>query len=221
MGSTTYFKTEGGFGNRLLNYIDAKKKGYNPFLNYKALYLLTGSRVIPEAINFSEKLELSETLIDLSSKELQSILPLPESSNTGTVIHFRGRDFAQWKPHSIINATWYIELIKQFEIQDFTFVTDDLNHKTSKEIINYAQKERIGIRIFNSEYFISDWWIIFNSKLLICGPSTFSLTAGVLGQSNIILNRRYAQLESKSIFWQHLLTQPIKESDALSKVQLF
>lgn len=216
----TYFNTEGGFGNKILNYIDAKKKGYEPFLKYRPLHSITGKKVLPIWVNFHQKLELTETFIGLNFSDLELILTVPKASNTGTVLHFRGTDFAQWKPHSIITSNWYLEMIKRFNISEFTYVTDDINHTTSKEIISYTQKKGIKIKIYNSDTYLSDWWLIFNSGLLISGPSTFSITAGILGRSDIILNREYAELETNSEFWQYLLLQSVCKSEVLSNIQL-
>lgn len=216
----TYFKTQGGFGNRLLHYIDARKKGFIPYFNYKKLFLITGCKTIPVSFNSKTKLELLETFIGLDYTDLKNILTLPQSANTGTVIHFRGKDFAKWKPHSIITSRWYIEQLKQFHIKNFVFVTDDIDHKTSKKLLQFAKENNINYTIYDSTQFLADWWVIFNSKTLITGPSTFSLTAGILGKSKIILNKKYAEIEANNgrNFWSYLFEPKTTKTEIFTNI---
>ena len=218
----TYFKTEGGFGNRLLNYIDARKKGYTPYFGYKRLFNITGEKVLPVKINNTTKLELLETFIGLTYSDLERIIPLSQSADSGTVIHFRGKDFENWKPHSIICSKWYIDQIERLQIKNFIFVTDDFHHKTSKELLQYAHNNDIKYSCYDSVNYLSDWWMIYNSNILITGPSTFSLTAGVLGKSRIVLNKKYAKIEASngSKFWLYLLESETIKSEIFTNFSL-
>jgi ribosomal protein L7Ae-like RNA K-turn-binding protein len=220
MRFSIYYYNRGGFGNKILTFLSLKMININPYLNNKNLFFVTGFKSIPIFFWF-KKTKLLEVFIDKDIEIIKSKFNLPNPSKTYSTIHFRGGDFLNWKEHSIIESEWFIKNIKKSKFKTFVLLSDDINHKNSIEIMTYCKANNIKLINFRNSNLMSDWWILFNSKLVIASPSTFSITASVLSSAKIILPKKYAVIESKgkSNIWSFLLSKR-KDKKCLNNIQL-
>jgi hypothetical protein len=220
MRFSIYYHNKGGFGNKILTYISLKKTNTTPYLNNKNLSIITGLKSLPIFIWF-KKTKLLEVFIDKDIETIKSYFILPIPSRTYNTIHFRGGDFFLWKKHSIINSEWFIKNIKKSKIKTFVFLSDDIKHKNCIKIMKYCKMNNIKLIHFNKSNMMSDWWILFNSKLVIASPSTFSISACVLSSGKIFLPKIYADIESKNKnnIWSFLLSER-KDKKCLNNIKL-
>ena len=220
MRLSIYYYNEGGFGNKILTYISLKERNVTPYLNNKNLLIISGLKSFPIFFWF-KKTYLLEVFIDKDIKIIKSYFKLPIPSKTYNTIHFRGGDFFKWKEHSIIDSDWFIKNIKKSKIKTFIFLSDDINHKNCIEIMKYCKMNNIKLIYFKNPNMMSDWWILFNSKLVIASPSTFSISACVLSSGKIFLPKKYAVIEAKSKnnIWSFLLSKR-KDKKCLNNIKL-
>jgi hypothetical protein len=200
-------KASGGFGNQLLNYIDAVQK-------YPECDFITRNnelRLIQRnpATSFSlfskkEKWQLSEVLFDKKKIKLDKVFWISDQKKRKKTVafHFRGGDFFQWKKHSIIPAIFFIDNIKLYKGCFIELYTDDRGHPIYREIVNFCHSNKIQYREVNGNTF-HDFLSLTTANTIIASPSTFSLTAAVLGSGRIVFPHNYAMIEKEtSGFWR-------------------
>jgi len=208
-------KSGAGFGNRLLNLVDAlgQVAGSQAEITTTDRELLRVYKepVTRHAQRFPAPLLLSETLfrrpeIDLS-RHLR-MAPAGEISQRTVAIHFRGGDFTLWKSHSVISAEFFISNLAQLEdtVRIHLF-TDDHNHATVKGIMRFAELTGRTIYVFHGCLY-SDFSLLCRVNRIIASPSTFSLCAALLGGRNITFPTSYAEREALdgAEFWARLVS---------------
>jgi hypothetical protein len=137
----------------------------------------------------------------------------PEIIKNSTAIHFRGRDFAKWKPHSIISKNFFIDQIESIPPDRFLMLfTDDPLHETVVSIEDYIKsKQGLYCKFQGSSY--SDFSLLSRSNRIIASPSTFSLCCALFGGKQIVMPKCYAEHEAGmgAPFWKRLISgEPTK-----------
>jgi hypothetical protein len=132
-------------------------------------------------------------------------------------IHFRGTDFKSWNPKSILPIDYYINSIKFIEDhysnkEEYIICTDDHSLNSIKGVIKYLNDKNIkwsygpnsNPNLLNG--FLGDYNILKSSKFIISSPSTFSITAGILSNANIIHSKNWVNERSSldDKFWKDL-----------------
>lgn len=202
-----------GLGNRILNLIDAiskaEKVGTLVATNDAGLRrLYKGPKY--GAPFFYKKLMLSEVLFKSQPFKLDEYFYLPshkEIDKMVVAIHFRGRDFAKWKAHSIIGEKFFIEQIERENSKATIYLfTDDIQHQTVRQIASYFKQLGRVLYLFSGCEF-ADFSLLARAGKIIASPSTFSLCASLLGAGEIIYPLSYAKVEasSGSLFWEELV----------------
>jgi hypothetical protein len=207
-------KSRAGFGNRMLNLIDAltqvNKLETEIIIRDKELirfYLQPNTR--PTGV-FRQPLLLSEALYRpscINPKKFFFHAPDPEIIHDVVSFHFRGRDFSAWKPHSILKPKFFIDALKHYEKdRQFWMFTDDREHETVRKVEEFAEKNSTDLRIFEGSAY-SDFSLLARSGKIVASPSTFSLCAALLGAGKIVFSRDYAKAEAEggSEFWARLM----------------
>jgi hypothetical protein len=120
-------------------------------------------------------------------------------------IHFRGTDFAQWKAHAIIEPDFFLDALERYcaSVKRINLVTDDPEHTNINEITTSLRSTGIQVSIFSGSQH-SDFMRLLMSDWIIASPSTFSLSAAILGGRKIIYPKKYAEIEAKAgaCFWK-------------------
>lgn len=203
-----------GFGNRLLNLIDAltQSSGLNAKIvtrdrELARIYNRTYSRPLE---TFRQPLLLSEALYRpgcIDPKDFFFHPKATEISHDVTAFHFRGRDFSAWKAHSIQKPEFFIQALEQAEEgHKFWMFTDDPEHKTVKTVEQFSKQYGKNLLTFRGSPY-SDFSLLTRAGKIFASPSTFSLCAALFGAAKIVFSRDYANIEAKAGvgFWSHLI----------------
>ena len=134
---------------------------------------------------------------------------LPKS-DTNVVLHLRGPDFSSWNPEAIHGADYYIEALQLIaseygEDTSIRICSDDPSHPARKELDRYLAS--IGAKandITCTNPFECDFSAMAESDVLVASPSTFGVTAALLGKPRVIFQRRWVQSQAErgERFWQ-------------------
>lgn len=203
-----------GFGNKILSLMDALAQCVNTSdviatRDHELLRVYRGASNSSGAKPFPHALQLSETLFRNPSIDLSQhffVVPEEEVIPDTLALHFRGRDFAAWKPHSIIETEFFIRQIETVnrEVNIWLF-SDDWDHAVVRMIEAHATEDKRTLLRFNGSMF-SDFSMLARASQIVASPSTFSLCAGILGGKRIIFPRNYAEVEARAgvEFWSRL-----------------
>lgn len=218
-----------GFDNKLLEKSivitreELKNIGVDKIVEYSKTYNILLRPPILGSVFFSifkdNKILIENTL----SKNIKT--------NNHVGVHFRGTDFKSWNPNSILPIDYYIDAINYIQnncnhTDEYVLCTDDHNLESIKSVIKYLNDKKINWRygpnsIPNvSNGFLGDFNILKSSKYIISSPSTFSITAGILSNANIIHNKKWvnerADLDDK--FWKDLNENKFKTYNIFKKI---
>lgn len=134
-----------------------------------------------------------------------------KKENGGTIIaiHFRGTDFANWIPYSILDVNYYLKSIEycidNYTNSKFILYTDDRNMNSFKTTIEYLTSKKIDFDMgkINSP-FIVDFVEMSNSDVIISSPSTFCICAGFIkNKKDIIHSEKWInkRISENDKFW--------------------
>lgn len=130
---------------------------------------------------------------------------------THLVFHLRGTDFAQWNSDAILDLDYYRNayeiLTSQLGDHDFRIATDDPNHPALAALTRFL--ERKGSLISGSGCsapFECDFAAMAGADYLIAAPSTFSLSAALLGNPRVVQSARWVdnRIARGEAFWTQL-----------------
>lgn len=130
---------------------------------------------------------------------------------THLVFHLRGTDFAQWNPDAILDLDYYRDayelLVAQLGDHDFRITTDDPHHPALAELSAFLKSKG---RLINSPRclapFECDFAAMTEADFLIASPSTYSLSAAILGQPRVVQSARWVEsrIAEGEEFWARL-----------------
>lgn len=146
-----------------------------------------------------------EVFLDYPIQYLRKDLGLSRCvPNNDIALHIRGGDFYHWKSHSIVSVDWYICCLQSLgrPIEIVHIYTDDQNDPRVIALFDFLNSNNIHYVVDTSST-LSSWFKLFNTGLVIASPSTFSISAGVLGENKVILSKNYVNVEKEtSEFWK-------------------
>jgi len=128
-------------------------------------------------------------------------------------IHFRGTDFFRWNPKSILDSDYYLDSIKlcldSFDELEFVLFTDDHNLESLKTVLSFLKSNNIKHRMGLSQItgnFLDDFIDLASSDTIISSPSTFAISAGMIGNSRIIHSKKWIEhrISENDKFWVDL-----------------
>lgn len=207
-------KANEGFGNRMLHLIDAltqvaDQKTQILTFDRELLRVYRQPNARPTG-RFKQPLLLSEALFRekcIDPKEFFFHASGSEIMHDVVSLHFRGRDFSAWKPHSVLKPNFFIDAITHTEKgRKVWMFTDDRQHETVLGVEKFVKKNGIDLHIFEGSAY-SDFSLLARSSQIFASPSTFSLCAALLGAQKITFPLEYAKIEKEkgSIFWARLM----------------
>ena len=161
---------------------------------------------------FSEKLKLISD--NKKTFVFQYILTKNFDNNHKQVgIHFRGTDFFQWNPKSILDSDYYLDSIKMCldssDELEFVLFTDDHNLESFNNILSFLKSNNIKHRCGLSQItgnFLDDFIDLASSSIIVSSPSTFAISAGMIGNSRIIHSKKWIEhrISENDKFWVDL-----------------
>ena len=213
-----------GFGNRLLYYFNLRQESYKKKLDFFCVPWqgyqlfegdLLGQRPIDnkyEILDFclGEKFYLYN---DISTREVFKLKIVPDVPEGMCAIHFRGTDFFDWNPDSILNFHYYCDSIERVkdEVTGFILFTDDQDLESYKKVKRYLSDKKIqfyvGENTHNRNNFVHDFSVMSECDYIISSPSTYNICAGFIGkQKKIIpsLECVKSRVEKEDKFWSDL-----------------
>lgn len=141
----------------------------------------------------------------------QSYLINKFHNNHGQVgIHFRGTDFFLWNPKSILSSEYYLNSINvcldSFKDLEFVLFTDDYNLESFKSVLTFINKNKIKYRMGmfqKTGNFLDDFIDLASCDTIISSPSTFAISAGMIGNSRIIHSKEWIKhrVNENDKFW--------------------
>jgi len=228
---------QGRFGNRILHYNNMVQiaKSYNmdwnsipykdfDFLNIKNNYILndnykeiTSKDILNEISLDNKNYFLKPCLGDLffhfnyNTREIFTVKEdILDKDNFNIAINFRGSDFHQWNPESILSLEYYINSIESVHKDNnkYYLFTDDINLNSYKDLIKWLNfkkyKYSFGIATFNEYHFIEDFYAMADCDLIISSPSTFAICAGFMGKDKEIIHSEKwvnSRVNKNDLFW--------------------
>lgn len=196
-----------GFGNRLIYYYnlrqEAHKRGVNYFCTpFHGHNLFEGDLVghPPPAEGFEVfDFCLGDKFFEesgISTREVFNLKEKPIISDNVCAIHFRGTDFKDWNPKSILKSKYYcdsIDIVKN-DVSSFVLFTDDPGLESYKIVKDYLGKNNldffIGKNTGNRLNYAHDFSIMTECSHIISSPSTFCISAGFIGKYKKIIHSK-------------------------------
>lgn len=130
----------------------------------------------------------------------------PRVSSPILGVHFRGSDFAAWKPHSIMSASYFIDNIERSGFKTLRLCTDDSRHPVFLQLRDWLLAN--GYEVYSSvPSVLGDLYLLAQCTQIVASPSTFSLSGALLGGGKIIFPKKFAEIEAaqRSEFWRCVL----------------
>lgn len=110
-------------------------------------------------------------------------------------MHFRGTDFAEWNPMACLDAEYYIRAIdyciNKYGSKElvFSLFTDDLTIDSYKETVDYLRKNNCVFHEGDPQRNLGEeCYNISFSDVVVSSPSTFAITASMLGKRKTIIH---------------------------------
>lgn len=133
-------------------------------------------------------------------------------SNFQVAMHFRGGDFRNWNPASILSHDYYLNafdyLVSEFPSKEISLkiFTDEIAMDSLQRVRKSLAKS-VKIEIFCSPNPIDDLRLMAQSKAIISSPSTFAIWAGILSnKSKIIHSKDWVMYRANvgDVFWANI-----------------
>ena len=142
------------------------------------------------------------------------------------VLHLRGKDFATWKEGAVLGEQYYRDGLEYWEEQqanDFRvrICTDDLDHPALPGLRDFLRSQG---RLMSPEGctnpFVCDFAAMMAAPVVVSSPSTFAITAGLLGTSRAIHSRSWvdARIADGEVFWQKVRERSIRSYSVEAEV---
>ncbi len=112
-------------------------------------------------------------------------------------MHFRGTDFAEWNPMACLDAEYYIDAIKYCmdKYKDrklmFSLFTDDLTIESYKKTVGYLKEHSYKFHEGDPHRNLGEeCYNISISDVVVSSPSTFAITASLIGKKKSIIHSK-------------------------------
>lgn len=212
-----------GFGNKLLYYFNLRQQANSDGVDFNCPFFdgldifegeMQGSPLIAEFKTFP--LCLGEKFFGETPLDSTHTFQLKSSDNpfeTKASIHFRGTDFYNWNPDSILPSDYYISAVEEIEreVDNFILLTDDKTLDSYKKTLEFLTERKIpyslGENTNDRKKFKTDFINMSKSDFIISSPSTFCISAGIVHKRKKIIHSEKwisSRLSKKDTFWVNL-----------------
>lgn len=141
------------------------------------------------------------------------------------VLHLRGSDFASWKPGAILDETYYRDALAYLDSEGYMdspvrICTEDPDHPAFGGLSNFLSRAGRLINVSCDDPFSCDYASMIYSDRLVSSPSTFAITAGLLGDAQIVHNRSWVQsrIDEGDLFWRKVRDDSLNGYDVLTEI---
>ena len=132
-------------------------------------------------------------------------------------LHFRGNDFATWNPMAILPTAYYVDAIRRIRNKItgtliYRLCTDDRSLSSFQETQAFLVDEGLTSLAFDCTNSLEcDFSAMASSTFLVSSPSTFAITAAMLGNPHVIHSGEWvADREEKGEqFWKMVRTRSL------------
>tara|TARA_Y100001963_G_scaffold154845_2_gene244528 strand:+ start:206 stop:910 length:705 start_codon:yes stop_codon:yes gene_type:complete len=220
MISILQYPPDWGFGNRLLYYNNLRQLAEKnadswstvPFKGHEHFHsVIQYSRGGNNVLNPC----LGEKFFEWHSTSTRNIFKLKDVPllKRTAAIHFRGGDFHQWNPNSILKTSYYIDSIElcKDSIDRFILFTDDKSLQSYKDVVEYLNKNNMnyteGVNSSNRSNYIEDFKTMSSCNYIISSPSTYCICAGFIGEDKKIIHSEEwikSRVKENDKFWVDL-----------------
>lgn len=263
---------KGGFGNRLLNYINLRQLSSHlgvPFLlpnkpdrswikgvhrpatlpwRFRTLRRFSAHEVLePDFLRVArEDLEAGKTLIlkpRLLTEALARFDFLPAKSlvrhrfdfceshrqshpnGAPVVLHLRGTDFVDWKPGAILGEEYYREALDWLDQHGYSdspvrICTEDVEHHALPGLRDLLDRSGRLVATQCTSPFECDYAAIIQAERVVSSPSTFAITASLLGGSSAIHSRKWvdSRIEAGEVFWTKIRNNTLNGHQVIAEL---
>ncbi len=198
-----------GFGNRILYYYNLRQMAHKlnceflcaPWEGYQYFQgnLLGTHRPIRNEQYKNLDFCLAEKFYDYNGLPTRDVFKLklsPVLDENTCAVHFRGTDFHQWNPESILSSDYYLRSIEETKnfINTYILFTDDYTLDSFIKVEKYLKDNKIkyflGKNTSDRMDYISDFSIMTECDYIISSPSTFCISAGFVGKNKKIIHSK-------------------------------
>jgi len=133
-----------------------------------------------------------------------------DDSTHAVVLHLRGGDFEGWKPGAVLGEQYYRDALEHLQNNGFTntpvrICTDDENHPALPGLRQFlTQTGRLVPGWDCQSPFSCDYAALIRAQMVISSPSTFAITAGLLGGGGVIHSKAWvdSRIDEGELFWR-------------------
>lgn len=165
---------------------------------------------------------LGEALVALSHRPPGELIRLKskmcsnhrreQGSKVLSTFHLRGTDFADWEPRAILGPNYYLKalnLIRPALPQEhlFRICTDDPSHPALVALREELRKGPMPLSEAKcASPQVCDFVAMVESKFIVSSPSTFAITAGLLGDAEVVHSRNWVdwKVTEGELFWSKI-----------------
>lgn len=142
------------------------------------------------------------------------------------VLHLRGGDFEGWKPGAVLGEEYYRDALALVDHDGFAessvrICTDDQSHPALPGLRQFlTQSKRLVPLEGCEEPFSCDYAALIHAPRVISSPSTFAITAGLIGGGGVIHNKAWvdSRIQAGEAFWQAVRDNSVVGYDVLAEV---
>lgn len=153
--------------------------------------------------------EADSSLLTSSQMRLCKIHRAQHADSPWITLHLRGTDFATWNPDAILDADYYVRALEALPSNwaelPVRVCTDDLNHPAYEVLGKHLSTKTTVITGDKcTDPLDCDFTAMAQSKYLVASPSTFSIAAGLLGNTRTIHSEYWVEnrIQRGELFWQ-------------------
>ena len=255
---------KGGFGNRLLNYINLRELSslfgvpwFGPNVGDRRLVRgIHRPRRWPEAllqpVFFDREEILEEEFLERASDVLsnrRSVIMKPRlltealarfdflpprqlvrhrfsicgshrrqhGKEAPIVLHLRGTDFATWQPGAVLEESFYrnaLDLLAEQGLQDAAvrICTDDPEHPALEGLSMDLRRTGRLLEGPCDNPFQCDFAAMAQAQTVVSSPSTFAITAALVGHSSAIHSRKWidSRIQKGDLFWRKIRNRTLR-----------
>lgn len=135
-----------------------------------------------------------------------------QGSKALATFHLRGTDFADWEPRAILGPNYYLnalDLIRPALPQDHLvrICTDDASHPALVPLREELDKGPMSLsEVKCASPQVCDFVAMVESRFIVSSPSTFAITAGLLGDAEVVHSKNWVdwKVTEGELFWSKI-----------------
>ena len=126
----------------------------------------------------------------IPTREIFKLKTKPTIEGKSVAIHFRGTDFFSWNPAAVLDVDYYLNALKEVEVDSYYLFTDDVSLPAYNKVVSELSGKNviIGTNTPIRNNYIDDFSVMSECDYIISSPSTFCICAGFIGKDKKIIH---------------------------------